>query len=31
VVAMSPFWIWTQAAIVVFVLAGIVIAIVKLV
>jgi hypothetical protein len=28
---MSPFWIWTQAAIVVFVLAGIVIAIVKLV
>jgi hypothetical protein len=27
---MSPFWIWTQAAIVVFVLAGIVIAIVKL-
>jgi len=27
----SPFWIWTQAAIVVFVLAGIVIAIVKLV
>jgi len=26
----SPFWIWTQAAIVVFVLAGIVIAIVKL-
>jgi hypothetical protein len=31
VVRMSPFWIWTQAAIVVFVLAGIVIAIVKLV
>jgi hypothetical protein len=30
VVGMSPFWIWTQAAIVVFVLAGIVIAIVKL-
>jgi hypothetical protein len=30
VLAMSPFWIWTQAAIVVFVLAGIVIAIVKL-
>lgn len=28
---MSPFWIWTQALIVVFVLAGIVIAIVKLV
>lgn len=28
---MSPFWIWTQGAIVVFVLAGIVIAIVKLV
>jgi len=28
---MSPFWIWTQAAIVVFVVAGIVIAIVKLV
>jgi hypothetical protein len=27
---MSPFWIWTQAAICVFVLAGIVIAIVKL-
>jgi len=27
---MSPFWIWTQAAIVLFVLAGIVIAIVKL-
>jgi hypothetical protein len=27
---MSPFWIWTQAAIVVFVLAGMVIAIVKL-
>jgi len=27
---MSPFWIWTQAAIVVFVLAGIVIAAVKL-
>jgi hypothetical protein len=30
VLAMSPFWIWTQAAIVIFVLAGIVIAIVKL-
>lgn len=28
--AMSPFWIWTQALIVLFVLAGIVIAIVKL-
>jgi hypothetical protein len=28
---MSPFWIWTQAAIVVFVLAGIVVGIVKLV
>jgi len=28
---MSPFWIWTQGAIVVFVLIGIVIAIVKLV
>jgi len=27
---MSPFWVWTQAAIVLFVLAGIVIAIVKL-
>jgi len=27
---MSPFWIWTQAAICVFVLASIVIAIVKL-
>jgi hypothetical protein len=27
---MSPFWIWTQAAIVVFVTAGIVVAIVKL-
>lgn len=27
---MSPFWIWTQALIVVCVLAGIVIAIVKL-
>ena len=27
---MSPFWIWMQVAIVVFVLAGIVIAIVKL-
>jgi len=27
---MSPFWIWTQAAICLFVLAGIVIAIVKL-
>lgn len=28
--AMSPFWIWTQVAIVVFVVAGIVIAAVKL-
>jgi len=28
---MSPFWLWMQALIVVFVLAGIVIAIVKLV
>jgi len=28
---MSPFWIWTQAAVVVFVLIGMVIAIVKLV
>jgi hypothetical protein len=28
---MSPFWIWTQAAIVVFVLAGIVLGIIKLV
>jgi hypothetical protein len=28
--AMSPFWIWTQALIVVCVLAGIAIAIVKL-
>jgi hypothetical protein len=28
--AVSPFWIWTQALIVVCVLAGIVIAIVKL-
>jgi len=27
----SPFWIWTQVAIVIFVLAGIVIGIVKLV
>jgi hypothetical protein len=27
---MQPFWIWTQVAIVVFVLIGIVIAIVKL-
>jgi hypothetical protein len=27
---MSPFWIWTQVAILVFVLAGMVIAIVKL-
>jgi len=27
---MSPFWIWTQALICVFVIAGIVIAIVKL-
>jgi hypothetical protein len=31
VCAMSPFWIWTQAAIVVFVLAGAIIAITKLV
>jgi hypothetical protein len=31
VLCMSPFWIWTQVAIVAFVLAGIVIAIVKLV
>jgi hypothetical protein len=28
---MSPFWIWTQAAIVVFVIAGAIIAITKLV
>jgi len=28
---MNPMWIWLQAAIIVFVLAGIVIAIVKLV
>jgi hypothetical protein len=28
---MSPFWVWTQVAIVIFVVAGIVIAIVKLV
>jgi len=28
---MQPFWVWTQAAIVFFVLAGCVIAIVKLV
>jgi hypothetical protein len=28
---MSPFWIWTQAGIVLFVVIGIVIAIVKLV
>jgi hypothetical protein len=27
---MSPFWLWTQAAIVVFVLAGIVIAAIRL-
>jgi hypothetical protein len=27
---MQPFWIWTQAAIVLFVLIGIVVAIVKL-
>jgi len=27
----SPFWVWTQAAIVVFVVAGMVIAIVKLI
>jgi hypothetical protein len=31
VLRMSPFWIWTQVAIVIFVVAGIVIAIVKLV
>jgi hypothetical protein len=31
VTGMSPFWIWTQAAIVVFVLAGAIVAIVKLV
>jgi hypothetical protein len=31
VVGVSPFWIWTQAFIVLFVLAGIVIGIVKLV
>jgi hypothetical protein len=30
VASMSPFWIWTQVAIVAFVVAGIVIAIVKL-
>jgi hypothetical protein len=29
-VAMSPFWIWTQIAIVVFVLIGMIIAIAKL-
>jgi hypothetical protein len=29
-VAMSPFWIWTQIAIVVFVLIGMVVAITKL-
>ena len=29
--AVNPFWLWTQALIVVFVLAGIVIAITKLV
>jgi len=29
-VAMSPFWIWTQIAIVVFVLIGMIIAITKL-
>jgi hypothetical protein len=28
---MSPFWVWTQAAIVVFVIAGAIIAITKLV
>jgi len=27
---MSPFWVWTQALIVLFVLAGIVIALVRL-
>jgi len=27
---MSPFWVWTQALIVLFVLAGIVIALVKI-
>jgi hypothetical protein len=30
VVGVNPFWIWTQAFIVLFVLAGIVIGIVKL-
>ena len=30
-VAMSPFWIWTQVAIVVFVLIGMIVAITKLV
>jgi hypothetical protein len=30
-VCMSPFWIWTQAAIVLFVVVGMVVAIVKLV
>jgi hypothetical protein len=29
-IVMSPFWIWTQVAIVVFVLAGMVVAITKL-
>jgi hypothetical protein len=28
---MSPFWVWTQAAIIVFVIAGAIIAITKLV
>jgi len=27
---MSPFWIWTQAAIVAFVVAGMIIAVIKL-
>jgi hypothetical protein len=31
VVLVSPFWIWTQIAIVIFVIAGMVIAVVKLV
>jgi hypothetical protein len=30
-VAMSPFWIWTQILVVIFVLAGIVIAATKLI
>jgi hypothetical protein len=28
--AMSPFWIWTQAAIIVFVVIGMIVAITKL-